>query len=295
MAGFEINSKKTRKPKTSLAERLMSEFEKAPRELGEENHDNVLILGDVGTLKSGSVLEYLLKDIKKDEKIFVCDIDASNFKLINKFHKDSYNKGHITYFDPYVTMSEEETGNQIIDYKATTENCKATAEAIRLMLEKGDNFKAVVVDGISLLLEFAEFQMRTERDLDADDGVSLKIYKLRAKIFNDITTMFARLKLPVFFIGHRDFLANKDGELASAKQKLHALNDAVLDYSRDTSIKSQDVVVFEAKVLKNRNSIAATDKIIQFAEVNNKTKVLKWDPRKIFDSLEEDVTKAEEG
>lgn len=283
---FSLSQSKTRKPRKSLAESLKEQFQMPNEPLSEQNYDNILIVGKPSTLKSGSVLSHLLDDIDEDEKIFVLDIDGSSFKLIKDFHKEKYENNQIIYHDPYVTKTERTSRHNVIDYMGTIENVKGAAGAIEMMLEEGEKIKAVVVDGLSLLLLFAEFQMREEKNLKEDEGFDQRIYKIRQRYFNDATTMFVRLKLPVYFIAHHDFLQNKEGQLASVKSKLHGDVDNILVYTEIPNASNSNVIDFQAQILKDRGNILNIERKVKFATVNNEQDVLDYHPNKAFDLID---------
>jgi len=286
---FKMSQEKTRQPKKSLAETLKIQFEAPNKPLDEQNYDNVLVLGKPGTMKSGSVLSHLLDDIGDDEKIFVLDVDGSSFKLIKLFHRDKYENNNIIYYDPYVTKAEAKTKHNVIDYENVIENVKGAAGAIEMMLEEGQKIKAVIFDGLSRLLLFAELKMREDKNLtDPSEGFDQRIYKIRQRLFNDAVTMFVRAKLPVYFVGHDDFLQDEDtGKLASVKANLHGDVDSILVYTQTPDRSNPNLVNFNAQILKDRGNVLNVEKKVTFAVGNNSEDVLDYNPNKAFDLIEE--------
>lgn len=283
MAMFEQQQQKTRKPKKSLKEIIKEQFENSAEMANPNTPKNVLCIGKDATGKTGSVLSSLLDDIKDDEKIAVIDIDNSAIGIIKEFHLSKYQSGNILYLNPFCTI-EERDGNTSINYKGTIDNIRTAAQVIQDYMDEGVKIKAVVLDGISSLLEFCEYYMREEKNLDVDAGVQMNFWKVRNRVFREATTVYLKMPVDAYFIAHDDFIkTNDDGTLSSVKQRLHDECSHRLQYYKDFQPSNQNIVEFTCIMTKDRTDITNVEREIIFATTNRKLQKSNWKGSSIND------------
>src|SRR3990167_6565265 len=140
---------------------------------------NLLILGLDGTGKSGIAVDLLSEqDIKEGKKIVIIDLDGGNLPIIETYHKNKIN--NIICINPLLTCETNE-GTEI-DYKRTFAKIRAVVRYIEQNYQQ-EKIKAIIFDGLSTALKYAELNMRMEKHLLPDQGVSMLYWKNRNKLF----------------------------------------------------------------------------------------------------------------
>jgi hypothetical protein len=154
-----------------------------------------LVYGEDGTGKSGLVLNWLVRNKKKT---LYLDVDGNTEDVLAEFYPDV---NYISMKNPIEFSTERDIK---IDYLKTFRKMKMALHIARIRPGKYD---AIVVDGISTVLDYAGLQTRDQKDVAPDGGMSFNFWRIRTKLFLDIMEQ-ARLvpKVDRFFIGHDDFI-----------------------------------------------------------------------------------------
>jgi len=170
-----------------------------------ENTDNLIcmVYGSDGTAKTGLILSYL---IKNDKKTLYLDIDGNSGGLLSSIYNNNKlirlinpRKSHLVYNKRYDLTTPE------IDYKASFNEIKLIAYYLE---QNTDKFDAVVVDGASTLLDYAQQQMRMDKNIDPDGAVNMKYWMNRNKIFLDVLDLFRNINnMDKIFAGHENFIS----------------------------------------------------------------------------------------
>lgn len=213
---------------------------------------NALVLGEDGSAKSGLVMHYINKLPKKT---IIIDLDGGNSPLIQSYYKDNKNMVVINPIEILVGSSDVE-----IDYKKTMAKIKAIVKYVK---DHEDKFSAIVLDGLSTLLKYAEYQTRIDKNIAPDGGMQLRYWLNRNKIFLEVLEIMKSINLDKFFIGHRDLIV-KDEKDASVKQKLNQMiHQRILCEKR----LELGVVSFIAKIDKSKYNINLEGKEYEIARV----------------------------
>jgi hypothetical protein len=239
-----------------------------------------LIYGQDGTGKSGIALDFLTEeDIKKGNKVLVIDLDGGSRPLKETYH---LNKGkNLIVLNPLCTF-EAETGTEI-DYLRTFGKIRAIIRYVRDNYKK-EKIKAIIFDGLSTALTYAEQQMRVERHLDPDGGVQTRFWMLRNKLFLETLEQIKVLPIAKIFIGHENFISSEDPtkKTSSVIMKTSAMMFQKIKCQR---INNPNSIEFIATIDKSKYSVKSEGQRIVFCEVNKAEKSFRWDTKKIFECL----------
>ena len=237
-----------------------------------------MIYGADGTGKTGIALDFLNDaDAKAGKKIIVIDLDGGNLPLIAKYHKDKIN--NIIVKNPLELKIAN--GDITTDYKLTLARIKAVVNWVAENYRK-HKIKAVVFDGLSTALKFAENQMRVEKHLTVEGGVNMAYWKIREKLFLDIISAIKSLPLSKFFIAHEDFIKREDDDkFAAVKAKTNAEMHQKIRCIRDDATN----VKFKAIIDKSKFKVGSEGKVIEFCIVDKETEKAKWNTNEIFKAL----------
>jgi len=275
---------KTNKSKETLSETIFKEiFESDKKKEDAKVNKKILLSGENGTAKTSLSLSLLTRDLKDDEVIFYIDVDNSGKEIIQIFYEEYYQKGQIKVYNPNEFKTNNK-GASVKDEEATVNNVTSAAGTVRMAIENGINIKGVIVDGVSFLLEFAEAKMRLERNLDADSGAQLAIWKLRNKFFREFSSAYMDLDVPVVFISHSDFIPElaDDDKFASVKQRLIDECSMRIILTRETEGSIDNYV---ATIQKDRGDIFLVNKRHIFMRVNNVEDTLETQYDELFDLI----------
>lgn len=269
--GIADQGLKTRKTKESLSEQIFKEiFESDKKKKDAKVNKKILISGKNGTAKTSLSLSLMTHDLDDDEIIVYVDIDNSGKEIIQSFYEDEFLNGKIKIYNPNVFM-ENDKGASIKDEEGVVNNVTSTAESIRQALDAGIKVKGIIVDGVSFLLEYAEAKMRLEKNLAADQGANLTVWKIRNKFFREFSSAYMDLDMPVIFISHGDFIPEvlKDGdELSSVKRRL--IDECSMRIILEKINEGANVDSYVATIQKDRSNIFLVGKKQEFMRVNNK-------------------------
>jgi len=210
-----------------------------------------LIYGSDGTGKTGLAMEYPLKE---GEMSVFLDLDGGAAPIKNKFHKDK----KILVRNP--TVLKPEGG---IDYEATLKRIMQIVTWVKEHARE-KNIKLFVLDGVSTLLRYAEYTMRLRVDKDVGEGLEIRYWQIRSKIFTEIVTAIKSLPCDVIYIAHEDFIVGDEGgsavklrlnQMAYQKllcEKVSGLKDTKLIVTIDKSkyaplLTGTKITIFETK------------------------------------------------
>ena len=139
------------------------------------------------------------------------------------------------------------------------------------------HIKAVILDGISFLLEFCESAMRLDKNLAADSGVQMGMWKVRNKIFRDCIDAYMSLNTAIFFLSHEDFIPELQENFASVKQRLIDEVSMRIVLHQAASKVNENVLDYIAIIRKNRSDLTLQNNSYTFMSVNEKTKNIDTD------------------
>jgi len=239
---------------------------------------NCAIFGKDGTGKTGICIDYLETLSKKS---LIVDLDGSARKLVMVYHKESFNSGKIIPLNPIEMTENAETGDVVIDYVKTFHKIKAM---IKYVSDNREQFSAIVLDGISDLLKYAENQMRLEKNINADGGVNYQYWKNRNQRFAEVLEGMRHISgVDKFYIGHEDFIIGEDS--ASVRVKTNQMMQQRILCRRKETKKTEggNIVEFVAKIDKSKYNISLEGKEIVFGSI--KEGQYTWDTKEIFKDL----------
>ncbi len=139
------------------------------------------------------------------------------------------------------------------------------------------HIKAVILDGISFLLEFCESAMRLDKNLAADSGVQMGMWKVRNKIFRDCIDAYMSLNTTILFLSHEDFIPELQENFASVKQRLIDEVSMRIVLHQASSKVNENVLDYIAMIRKNRSDLTLQNNSYIFMSVNEKTKNIDTD------------------
>ena len=283
MAWAEEKTEKTRTPRKSLMDSIAHELFDEPAELPDFIPNCTMIYGEDNTAKTGLALEVLSEeDIKEGKKAIIIDLDLGATPLLNKYHREKVQSGNIIPYNP-IKWGEGPKGTPIIDYEATLDTIYAIAVAVLNNWEK-QKVKAIIFDGGSKFLKFSEQQMRVEKALTPDGGVSQRYWIVRNKLFLEGLEFFKMLPIHTIFIFHNDFIPNQPGSEKIAAVKLQT-NQMMSQKIFCERIDTGATVNFRATVHKFKGNIIKEGKVIEFATVNKEEEKFTWEGQKVLDEL----------
>lgn len=134
------------------------------------------------------------------------------------------------------------------------------------------HIKAVILDGVSFLLEFCESAMRLDKNLAADSGVQMGMWKVRNKIFRECIDAYMSLDTTILFLSHEDFIPELQENFASVKQRLIDEVSMRIVLHQTSNQVNENVVDYIAIIRKNRSDLTLQNNKYNFMSVNEKTK-----------------------
>ena len=241
-----------------------------------------LLYGTDGVGKSGICLDYLTpEDIEEGKKLVIIDLDGGNVPLISAYHRDKLK--NISCINPLVTTETEE--GTIIDYKKTFAKIRAIIRYVK-QHHKRDKIKAIVFDGLSTALRYAENQMRLDKNLDTDGGVQTRYWLLRNKLFIETLEQLKSIPIDRFFIAHEDFIVPKvKADLEKFAKVKGKTNQMMFQKILCNRSDEPDIVRFTATIDKSKYTSNAEGKKMEFCTVNKQNGEVKWNTAAIFECL----------
>lgn len=274
----------TRKTKISLKDEIFNEiFNEQQETVKKQINKKILISGENGTAKSSLALALLTQDLKDDEVIIYVDIDNSGLEIIQEFYFDFYEKRQIRVYRP--DKVHQIDGVTVKDEEKIVGAVGSAAEAVKDAIEAGFNIKAIIVDGISFLLEFCESIMRINKNKAADEGIPMGAWKIRNKAFRDFSSPYMSLPVPVIFVSHEDFIQEMQEKLlSSVKQRfIDECSMRITLEKRDGN--NPDVTNYFATIKKNRSDVTKENQEYQFMSINHKTEKIVTNYNKLLDVI----------
>jgi hypothetical protein len=239
-----------------------------------------LIYGADGTGKSGIVFDYLTADdIKQGYSMWIIDLEGGCAPLQKTYHENK----PIVVINPLVTFEDPKSGTQI-DYLKTFSKINAIIRYINTNYEKL-KIKAIVFDGLSTALAFAEAQMRLEKNIDPDGGIQLRYWLARNKLFIECLEQIRAITgVAKFFIAHENFVISDDPnkKTSSVVSKTNSMMIQKLHCQR---VAMPNTTEFYCTFDKNKYSVTSEGVKLKFCEVHKSEKAYKWNTQEIFKLL----------
>ena len=237
-----------------------------------------MIIGGDGTGKTGTAMDYCVRLPKKS--MFI-DLDGGDTKLLMTYHKKEADSGKITVLHPLSIKENPETKDVTIDYIKTFSTIKAILKFVK---DNRNDYSAIVMDGISDLLKYAENQMRMEKHIMADGGVDMRYWKNRNQRFTEVLEAMKHIQgIDKFYIGHEDFIISEKS--AARKIKCNQMvQQRVICRRKETPLPDgTKLVEFAAKIDKSKYNIEKEGKEYVFGRIEKGS--VTWDTSKIFEGL----------
>lgn len=231
-------------PKKSQEKEVPSDIKNILKEAENRDYQNFmccLVIGQDDTAKTGIVLDYCSKLPKKT---IVLDVDLGAYEVKTMYHKDSKK----IIIPGNILVMDKTTGD--ISYEETL---KIMRQIVNEIKENSQEYSAIVVDGISTLLKYAEYLMRIEKNIAPDGGVNLRYWIQRNKRFIEFLESVKSIpNIDKFFIGHEDFIIGE--EAASVKVKTNQAVHQRVICTKETD-KKTGTVTFKARVDKSKYNL----------------------------------------
>jgi hypothetical protein len=238
-----------------------------------------LVYGADGTGKTGIIFDYLTdEDVKAGYKMIAIDLDGGGMPLKDTYHKS---KGeNLIVIDPLVTV-ETDDGTEI-DYQKTFAKIRAVIRYVRNNHDS-KKIKAIVFDGLSTALSYAEQQMRLDKHIDVDGGVQTRYWLMRNKLFLDTLEQIKSIPIAKFFIAHENFIIGGKTEVSSVIMKTNAMMVQKVKCIRKDLPTS---IVFTSVIDKSKYNVDLEGASYDFCEVNKAEKKHKWSTKEIYKVIE---------
>lgn len=272
--GVDINNvpNSTIQPKEALADenyKLMFEGEswKDIRQVNEK----ILIAGENSTGKTSLALNLVLDNIQDDEIVMYIEIDNSGAQLIKTHYRNYVESGQLRPMNAIVT-DVDSSGKTVVLEEKTINNAGSFATVAQKAIDSGFKIKAVIIDGLSFILEMCEVVMRITKNKAPDEGITYREWKLRNNEFKDFFKPFMILPTSVIFLAHEGFIRERaeDGNFSNIKQLfIDECSMRIITERRSSS--NPDVEDYFAIIKKHRADVTKTNKEYKFFSVNNKT------------------------
>lgn len=275
----------TRKPKKDLKEEIFELLFNDEEETQKKQiNKKILISGMNGTAKSSLGLALATQNLKDDEVVIYIDIDNSGLEIVQEFYFDFYQKKQIRIYNPYKT--HKINGVSVKDEEGIVGASGSAAESVREAIDNGFKIKAVIVDGISFLLEYCESIMRIDKNKAADEGISMAAWKIRNKAFRDFSSPYMALPVPVIFISHEDFIRENYEEpgakFAGVKQRfIDECSMRIITEKRFND--NPNITDYYSIIRKNRSDVTKENREYKFMSINHKSEKIVFDISDLVD------------
>lgn len=281
-------AEKTRNPQESLEDEIYAQIFQNNKQVEQDKIAQKIVLsGKNGLGKTSLALSLLTDNLDDDEKIVYVGIDNSGNEIINKFFKKELHAGQLLPFNPDARKFNDR-GVSVRDEERVLEKVTTTSSVIKKAIDNGIKVRGVIVDGISFLLEYAEAKMRMERNLDADSGTQLNLWKIRAKFFREFTSAYMALEIPVIFVSHEDFaeeFVEPGKDLSSVKKRLIDECGVRILLDRKNNTDNSHVTDYIAEIKKNRADIFTVGKTVIFMAANNEKDIVETNYKDLKDLI----------
>lgn len=239
--------------------------------------DGKIVRDEEGIVKKTQQFAQLIRKHMADGMLVCKDCGA---QLNNTEYNEEYNAELLAIIDANKEYQKAKKSNEnmimpdiippIVVYKKGKKVCpycgKAHIEELHV--------KAVIIDGISFLLEFCESAMRLDKNLAADSGVQMGMWKIRNKLFRDCIDAFMSLDTTILFLSHDDFIPELQEKFASVKQRVIEEVSMRLVLMQKTSETNEKVLDYIAVIRKNRSDVTTQNDQHIFMSLNEQTKAI---------------------
>jgi hypothetical protein len=254
-----------------------------------------LVLGADGTGKSPLCFAALSdEDIKNGYRMVVIDLDGGCEPLLTHNAKRCRDAGRepsdVFWIRNPIVIEYDEEESIGINYIKTFEHIRGAVQEMLAPVSETDKtpfweankIKVFVFDGLSTALKYAESQMRIEKEIAPDGGVSTRFWLIRNKLFLETLEIIKSLPFSTFFVAHEDFDIRNDTDAAAVKIKTNALCHQKILCKKVVAGKETR---FEAQILKSKYDVKLEGKMFIFAKVNNETGQYEWKPEQVLVGL----------
>ena len=239
--------------------------------------DGKIVRDEEGIVKKTQQFAQLIRKHMADGMLVCKDCGA---QLNNTEYNEEYNAELLAIIDANKEYQKAKKSNKnmivpniippVVVYKKGKRVCpycgKAHIEELHV--------KAVIIDGISFLLEFCESAMRLDKNLAADSGVQMGMWKIRNKLFRDCIDAFMSLDTTILFLSHDDFIPELQENFASVKQRVIEEVSMRLVLIQKTSETNEKVLDYIAVIRKNRSDVTTQNDQHIFMSLNEQTKAI---------------------
>jgi len=222
--------------------------------------------------------------MKKDEVMMYIDLDAGAMENISEYFQQEYDNGQIRHFNP-IEKNKKGEGRRTASF-----NYDKTMENLRKLIAyaeenwKRHNIKVIVFDGLSVLREYSELQMKLDKNLDASGDPKRKYWRERNLDVLEPLKMLKMIPIDVIIIGGAEFC-----DFEKAKQALYQnINDLVSQKVIFRMEEDEDRnMTFYAKIAKSRQNVRSLGDEVQFATIDgDRSKDFLWDSSEIIKRLQ---------
>ena len=236
-----------------------------------------LVVGQDDTGKTGIVMDYCSNLPKKT---LVLDLDLGSYEVKSTYHKEDKN-----IIIPNDIMVMEKTEKDIvINYEKTITNLKALVKYVK---DHHNEYSAIIVDGISTLLKYAEYIMRIDKSIAPDGGVQLRYWIQRNKTFIEFLEAVKSVTgVDKFFIGHEDFIVGDEAASVKVKtnQMIHQRIICKKIKEQGADKKPTGNILYTATIDKSKYNLKKQGKEYTFATVPKEGEPT-WNIKGIFEGL----------
>lgn len=295
MAGVFSKQDDTKKvdrvKRKSIFEEVAEELMRKPTYIPEEVPMKALFYGADGTGKSGTALSLVDKiDCDAGEKVLVIDLDIGNEPITHTYHKKEYSNQNLLVWNPIwwdEVINNEGDPDVEVNYRRTMARIKAAGVFLKTQWEE-HKVRAVIFDGLSTLLQHAEWQMRIEKNLDVSGGVTQRYWVNRNKSFSEMIQLYKSIPLDVIFIGNYKFgLDVTKSDVAKIYRDVHDMMFQKVGFYKEETPEGR--IEFIAKVDKAKQALKYQGRRVTFAVVeSDETADYYWNPQKVLDLLRPD-------
>ena len=290
MGVFDQTTDNIEKAKDDYFDKIEAQFTSKPKPLG-RTPLNMLFTGASTTGKSSTALS-CLRYMKKNEVMMYIDLDVGTMENITEYYKKEYDRGQIVHFNPFVKNKKGEGRRE------SSFNYDETMTNLRKLIAYADenwerlNIKFIVFDGLSGLREYAELQMKLDKNLDASGDPKRKYWRERNLDVLEPLKMLKMIPVDTIIIGGAEFC-----DFEKSKQALYQNVNDLVSQKVIFELEDEDgTMSFFAKIVKSRQNFRSLGERIKFAEIDaDRSKDFVWDSSEIIKLLQSEKNPILEG
>jgi len=267
--------------KDDYFDKIDAQFNNKPKPLG-RTPLKMLFTGGSSTGKSSTALSYL-RFMKEDEIMMYIDLDAGATENISEYFSKEYESGQIQYFNPIEKNKKGEGRREAsFNYDQTMTNLRKLIGYVEQNWER-QNIKIIVFDGLSILRQYSELQMKLDKHMDASGDPKRRYWRERNLDVLEPLKMIKMIPIDSIIIGGAEFC-----DFEKSKQALYQnINDLVSQKVIFTMFDEDKTMKFFAKIAKSRQNFRNLGEEIQFAELDaDRTLDFEWDSSEIIKLLQ---------